>query len=409
MVKSTGIRIDLFKPFPLILIHTPFGLKFFDAVARTRAAKFYARFNIYLMPIITVLAIILIGGSLITLISNVSVREFARGIGPQGNLLLPGLNPLLPISYTLIALIFSVFIHEAGHGVVARVYNLKVESTGIATILGIPIGAFVNIPREELTNSTLKKKSAVLTAGPLNNIIVAAISLVLLYAVVSNLTPVPNIEGPTFGLGVTGIGENSLAKEIGISSGSTIQQIGNKDIHSFEDLNTVLHSNMGNKINIIWIDNNGNRRSSPVDIPSSIEPGKPILGVMISNLAADPGQALEIYKRYFTSPVPVLPPPTLAQGIVPFSDLMAPKYTSSLFGDSFPIIANMLYWLWFINFNLGIFNALPIGPLDGGQFYSSLIDSRSRGRKTQLKNLSNLISMIMVTVVVMSMALPFLF
>ena len=58
----------------------------------------------------------------------------------------------------------------------------------------------------------------------------------------------------------------------------------------------------------------------------------------------------------------MLPPPTMAQGITPFSDLMAPKYTSSIFGNSFPIIANMLYWLWFINFNLGIFNALPIGP-----------------------------------------------
>jgi len=98
----------------------------------------------------------------------------------------------------------------------------------------------------------------------------------------------------------------------------------------------------------------------------------------------------------------------MAQGITPFSDLMAPKYTSSIFGNSFPIIANMLYWLWFINFNLGIFNALPIGPLDGGQLYGSLIESRSWGRKTQLKNLSNLISIIMISVVVMSIAIPFL-
>ena len=78
--------------------------------------KIYAKFNTYLMPIITVIAIILVVGSLVTILSNVSVREFARGIGPQGNLLIPGINPILPISYTLIALIISVFIHEAGHG-----------------------------------------------------------------------------------------------------------------------------------------------------------------------------------------------------------------------------------------------------------------------------------------------------
>ena len=180
-----------------------------------------------------------------------------------------------------------------------------------------------------------------------------------------------------------------------------------KSIH--EELNTLLHSNIGGRVNIIWLDNNGNNRTRLVNIPSNVDPSKPILGVSISSLAADPGQALEIYKHQFVSgPIPMLPPPTMAQGITPFSDLMAPKYTSSIFGNSFPIIANMLYWLWFINFNLGIFNALPIGPLDGGQLYGSLIESRSWGRKTQLKNLSRLISIIMISVVVMSIAIPFL-
>ena len=361
------------------------------------------------MPIITVIAIVLVVGSLVTILSNVSVREFARGIGPQGNLLIPGINPILPISYTLIALIISVFIHEAGHGVVARVYNLKVESTGIATVLGIPVGAFVNISQEELHKSTLKQRSAVLTAGVLNNMILSIVSLILLYALISNLSPISNLPGPSYGLSVTAVRDDSLAKQIGISTGSTIQQIGEKKIHTSEELNTLLHSNIGGRVNIIWLDNNGNNRTRIVNIPSNVDPSKPILGVSISSLAADPGQALEIYKHQFVSgPIPMLPPPTMAQGITPFSDLMAPKYTSSIFGNSFPIIANMLYWLWFINFNLGIFNALPIGPLDGGQLYGSLIESRSWGRKTHLKNLSNLISIIMISVVVMSIAIPFL-
>jgi len=232
LAESAGIHIDIFKPFPLILIHTPFGLKFFDALARTRVGKIYAKFNTYLMPIITVIAIVLVVGSLVTILSNVGVREFARGIGPQGNLLIPGINPLLPISYTLIALIISVFIHEAGHGVVARVYNLKVESTGIATVLGIPIGAFVNISQEELHKSTLKQRSAVLTAGVLNNMILSIVSLILLYALISNLTPISNLPGPSYGLSVTAVGDDSLAKQIGISTGSTIQQIGEKKIHT---------------------------------------------------------------------------------------------------------------------------------------------------------------------------------
>ncbi len=354
------------------------------------------------------MAIILIGGGLLSILSNVSVRQFAREIGPQANLLIPGINPILPIGYTLAALIISVFIHEAGHGIVARVHGLKVESTGIVLVLGIPMGAFVNIEREELAKASVKQRCAVLTAGPLNNIIVAMISLILLYALVANLSPISSIHGPTFGLSVTGVTDHSLAKQIGISNGATIQQIGDTKIHTPQELNSILHSNEGSQVNIIWVDNNGNNKSSLVNIPSGIEPGKPILGVSISSLAADPDQALELYKLQFTaSPIPMLPPPTLAEGITPFSDLMAPKYTSSLFGGSFPVIANMLYWLWFINFNLGIFNALPIGPLDGGQFYGSLIESRSWGKKTQLKNISNLISIVMISVVVLSMFLPF--
>ena len=58
MQQQSKIRFDV--KLPLILIHTPFGLTFFDKVARTRVAKSYAKFTTYLMPIITALAFFLI-------------------------------------------------------------------------------------------------------------------------------------------------------------------------------------------------------------------------------------------------------------------------------------------------------------------------------------------------------------
>ena len=103
--------------------------------------------------------------------SNGVARAGVRDVGPQSNLLIPGLNPYLPWTYGWLALVITIIVHEAGHGIVARVYNIKVESTGIVLILGIPIGAFVNIEREELAKTPLKIKSAILTAGPLNNMI----------------------------------------------------------------------------------------------------------------------------------------------------------------------------------------------------------------------------------------------
>ena len=167
MQKNTGIRPEV--KFPLILIHTPYGLKFFDKVAKTNFGKIYAKFNIYLMPIITALALFLIVSSLFVMISNVSAREGVKGIGPQANLLIPGLNPYLPITYGLAALFVTIVIHEAGHGIVARVYNVRVDSTGVVLFAIFPIGAFVNIERDELDKISFKQKSAILTAGPLNN------------------------------------------------------------------------------------------------------------------------------------------------------------------------------------------------------------------------------------------------
>src|SRR5918995_4086154 len=255
--KQQGVHADIFRPFPLILLHTPFGLKFFDYLAKTRAARAYARANTYLMPAITVIAIFFIILSIVNLISNVSAREGIRGIGPRANLLIPGINPFLPITYTLVALVISVFIHEAGHGIVARVYGIKVESTGIAFVLFVPIGAFVNLDKNGLEKATLKEKSAVLTAGPLNNMILAAVSMALLFVVISSLTPIPTQDTTNNGLQIISITDGSLAENIGITRGSSILSIGQTELHNQDDLSQTLRSNIGKQSQIVWQDRQG--------------------------------------------------------------------------------------------------------------------------------------------------------
>src|SRR5919198_280093 len=221
--NKNKIHIDI--KFPLIFVHTPFGLTFFDMVARTNAAKIYAKFNAYLMPLITAFAIFLIVGSLMIMFSNAAARDTIRNVGPRANFLIPILNPFFPVTYGLIALIITLVIHEAGHGIVARVFNIKVESTGILLFLGLPIGAFVNIEQEELKKASVKQKSAILTAGALNNMVIAAISLIALYFVVSTLTPLAISSKPQFGVEVAGVNGGSLAEKLGLSKGSVIQTI----------------------------------------------------------------------------------------------------------------------------------------------------------------------------------------
>jgi membrane-associated protease RseP (regulator of RpoE activity) len=404
--QSNKVRAEI--KFPLILIHTPYGLSFFDKVAGSKIAKLYARFNTYLMPLITALAVFLIVGSLMVLFSNGAAREGVRDIGPQSNLLIPGLNPYLPWTYGWIALVLTIIIHEAGHGIVARVYGVRVESTGLVLILGIPIGAFVNIEREELARTRLKEKSAILTAGPMNNMIVAGLSLGLLYIVVSTLVPLPQQDGTQYGVEIMTVGDGSLANSIGLEKGDVVLDIEGERVEHIEDLSRLLQSNLGNNVAITWRDTNDQEITKIASIPARVQPNTGILGVTITNVSPDPEFVLSRYKSAFGSnPIAILLPPTMAEGSVPYSDLMASKYSSTL-GSSFPIIANFLFWLWFINFNVGIFNALPIGPLDGGQLYNSLIERKVSAGSTRLKNASLILTLVMVMIVAISFILPWI-
>jgi Zn-dependent protease len=401
--KNLGINYEL--KLPLILIHTPFGLRFFDTVANSKLGKIYAAMNIYLMPLITALAVFLIMGSLLVLFSNDSAREGIREIGPQGNLLIPGLNPILPWTYGWIGLVITIIIHEAGHGVVARVYNTKVESTGIVLFLGIPIGAFVNIQQDELNKTTFKQKSAILTAGPLNNMVLAGISFGLLFLLVSSLTPISHIKGNETGITVLTIGENSLAKSIGLSKDSLITHINAEPIEDVQELRTILRDNLGTTIQIKWISEDNREQTKSLKLPSSIPESKGVLGVTLTDAFFDPELVLDNYKNLFlTNPLAILMPPTLQQNLVPYSESMSSYYSSSIFGPVFPFIANLLFWIWFINFNVGIFNALPITMLDGGQWYGTLLENKIK-TNSKIKPFT-ILSIVFVIIVILSFTLP---
>ena len=394
------------RKFVLFLIHTPFGLTFFDKIARTRAARIYSELSTYLMPIITILAIVLFFIGLTSMLSSSAAREGVRDIGPQANLLIPGLNPLLPWTYGWIALVITIVVHEAGHGIVARVYNAKVESTGLVLFLIFPIGAFVNIQREELEKTPLKHKSSILTAGPLNNMILAASSLIALYFVVSTLSPLPGFdETPSVVVGEVRPG--SLAEQLGITERSTIQSIDGQNIAELSSVGEVLRSTEGKSIEVTWKDSRGN-----INTKSGLNDNG-LLGVTIIGVGS-PSEALENYKKAFLDPrgyLLLLTPPTLEGPFpAPYSESLAPKYESSVFGSSFPAISNMLFWLWFINFNVGIFNALPIGPFDGGQLYGSVIENslKSKGRRLNPSTVNSAITFIFIVIVIMLIAGPYL-
>jgi membrane-associated protease RseP (regulator of RpoE activity) len=173
-----------------------------------------------------------------------------------------------------------------------------------------------------------------------------------------------------------------------------------------EALSNALRGNLGQTVDVTWTDQSGQSLTRAVTLPEAVEPNRGILGINVSPLSPDAGAVLERYQGAFGSnPLAILLPPTMQQASVPYSDLMAPKYESSI-GPAWSIIANMLFWLWFVNFNVGIFNALPIGPLDGGQMYGSVLEKKIKSALVA-KNAANLLTIAMVAIVAASILLPY--
>jgi membrane-associated protease RseP (regulator of RpoE activity) len=55
---------------------------------------------------------------------------------------------------------------------------------------------------------------------------------------------------------------------------------------------------------------------------------------------------------------------------------------------------------------VGIFNALPLGPLDGGQLYGALIENKVKS-KAIAKNANMLLTLVMAAIVFAVLVLPY--
>ena len=76
-------------------------------------------------------------------------------VSPKLMIGLPGVNPVIPLWYGIIALVVAMVIHEFSHGILSRVADVKVKALGLLLFI-FPIGAFVEPDEEEMKN--MKRK-----------------------------------------------------------------------------------------------------------------------------------------------------------------------------------------------------------------------------------------------------------
>jgi membrane-associated protease RseP (regulator of RpoE activity) len=394
-------RIDI--KFPLIIIRTKRFAKVFDRLGALRASHYISWILLVLVPFVTGAMLYLIVNSLFALLSNPAVGEITRDLGPQSILMLPGINPMLPIVYGWIAIVVAIVIHEGAHGIIARNAGFNVKSSGIVFFLIIPIGAFVDVDEEQVKRSRARPSLKVMAAGVGGNVIVGAVCLMLLLVLVGGVSPVAN------GVYINSVIDGMPAQEAGLMPRDIFVSIDNIPVNSTTNLQTILgNKTAGDTVLVEVVRGDEWQQQYSTTVTLTVSDNRTIMGITTYDLQTD--VRLENYQTFSIERITMyIVPPTLVPGMVPYSDFLAPFYTHGL-GSAWVIVANTLFWLWFVNFNLAMFNALPIYPLDGGRILDIIL-KRFAGNRLSEKTIHRItlgVSIICAALVISTLILPFI-
>ncbi|TET24688.1 MAG: hypothetical protein E3J73_07770, partial [Candidatus Bathyarchaeum sp.] len=176
--------------FPMLTVRTKMFSGVFDRLGSLRASRLISWVALIIVPVVAGIGLYLLCSSLFALLWTPVARDMASEFGLAVYLLLPGINPLLPILYGWLAIVCAIVVHEGAHGIVARNRGLKVKSSGLLFFLVIPIGAFVDVDEEQLAKAKSKDSLRVMAAGVGGNVVVAIICILAVLLIVSGLTPV---------------------------------------------------------------------------------------------------------------------------------------------------------------------------------------------------------------------------
>jgi len=390
--------------FPLLTVRTQMFSGVFDRLGSLRASRLISWVALIIVPVVAAIGLYLLCSSLFKLLWTPVAREAISELSPAAYFLLPGINPFLPILYGWLAIVCAIIVHEGAHGIIARNRGLNVKSSGLLFFLVIPIGAFVDVDEEQIAKAKSKDSLRVMAAGVAGNVVVALACLLAVLVIVNGLTPVVS------GVFISEVTEGMPAEAAGLLPEDFFVSIDNVSFGSLEDLLMFFEDkNSGDTVQVIVArgEKLEERFSTSVTLTAS-EDNRAIMGVLVGDMTFD--ERLTFYRTLTPETLSLyMVPPSLVPGLVPFSDSLIPFYTHGL-GAQWHVYANIFFWLWFVNVNVAVFNALPIYPLDGGRMFNISLKS-ILGRRVSEKTISRITYAVTATIVwvlLMIVLIPFI-
>jgi len=389
--------------FPMLTIRTKFFSGVFDRLGRLRISRWASWISMVIVPVVAAIGLYLIGNSLIQILWTPEVRQLTRDLGITSYLLLPGINPILPIFYGWLAIVCAIVIHEGAHGIIARNRGFNVKSSGLLFFLIIPIGAFVDVDEDQIEKSKPNDSLRVMAGGVAGNTLIAVISLIALLLLVNGLTPVVN------GVYISEVIEGLPADQAGLLPADVFVSIDGVPIGNYEeDLKPLFENkNPGDTVYVTVSrgENWNEQYSTPITLIESN--GTAVMGITLGDLLTE--ERIDFYGTVTLDTITLyMLPPSLAPSIVPFSDSLSQFYIHPI-GANWQVYANIFYWLWFVNLNVAIFNALPIYPLDGGRILDISLKSVLAGKASEktISRITRIVTAVLISVLLMSVIIPF--
>ena len=392
---------------PIIAIKTE-RVGFFD-----RYIKYAPILRLYATLGVVMVAIISAGIAAILFLSvrlTFLFRPEPTGIyAPQNIFLIPGINEYVPSTLAVwSAFVLTIAIHEWGHGILCRVEKITVRSMG-ALVAIIPIGFFVEPDEKELENTKGMPKIRMFGAGITNNIVAGTIcfvALILLFGMVV----------PTGSPVIAGVYKNYSAWEAGVPAPAVIVAVNSIPVMDRDDVSRILDATRPGDAVTLTLDSGGELRDYTLVLSEwPAELGSRESGFMgisyydgaIVKESVRQSLSLPGLFRFLTIPFD----PTAAGQAFRVLAFETPE--TRFYEEPFPGfwgLVHILFWCAWININVGIFNAIPMVPLDGGYILKEGVERLFErwGLSRYALPVVSLVSSVMVVMLIALITLPYL-